>query len=47
MEVADEVGEVVELAAQGLDFGFGAAVDFEVQLAADAVFVVLAGSGSS
>ena len=42
VDVGYNVGEEVELAAEGLDFGFGAAVDFEVEFAADAVFVVLA-----
>ncbi len=41
-DVADLVGEEVELAAEGLDFGFGATVDVEVQLAAQAVLFVLA-----
>ena len=42
VDVAYYVGEVVELAAEGLDFGFGAAVDFEVEFAAEAVAGVLA-----
>jgi hypothetical protein len=41
VDVADEVGEGVELAAEVLDFGFGAAVDVEVELAAEAVAGVL------
>ena len=40
--VDELIGEEVNLAAERLDFGFGAAVDFEVELGADAVFVVLA-----
>ena len=42
VDVADEIGEVVDFAAEGLDLGFGATVDVEVEFGADAVFVVLA-----
>ena len=42
VDVADEVGESVDFAAEGLDFRFGAAVDVEVEFGAEAVAGVLA-----
>jgi hypothetical protein len=42
VDVGYEVGEGVEFAAEGLDFGLGAAVYVEVELAAEAVAGVLA-----
>jgi hypothetical protein len=42
VDVADFVGEEVDFAAESLNLGLGAAVDIEVQFAAQAVFLILA-----
>ena len=42
VDVVELFGELVELAGEPLNFRLGAAVDVEVEFAADAVFTVLA-----
>src|SRR5580704_584317 len=42
VEIADLVAEGVELAGQSLNVGSGAAVDIEIEFAAQAIFEVLA-----